>query len=247
MTEFIKQDLSGSTFYDVDLADTDFRSVNFARVRMRGVDLCDVEISGELKNVVINGIDVVPLVEAERERRDPLLAKMRPADADGFREAWTILDDLWAGTIDRARKLTPEQLNAPVEDEWSFLQTLRHLVFATDSWVRRALLGDPAPWHPLGLSWAEAEARYLGDFTPLWDARPSLEEVLALREDRVSGVREVLKTLTDEKLNGQTTPVGGPGWPPPEAMPVREVLGTVLNEEYLHRQYAERDLDRLLS
>jgi hypothetical protein len=26
---------------------------------------------------------------------------------------------------------------------WSFIETLRHLVFATDSWIRRAMLGDP--------------------------------------------------------------------------------------------------------
>jgi hypothetical protein len=245
MTEFIKQDLSGSTFREVNLADTDFRGVNFYRVRMRGVELCDVEISGELKNVVINGIDVAPLVAAEQERRDPLLVKMRPADADGFREAWAILEDLWAGTIDRARRLTTEQLNTSVDGEWSFLQTLRHLAYATDAWVRRAYLGDPEPWHPLDLPWTEAGD--LCSFPPLWDARPPLEEVLALREDRTSGVREALSSLTDEKLNGQTTPVDAPGWPPPEAMPVREVLGTVLIEEYLHRQFAERDLEKLLS
>ncbi|MEV7629107.1 DinB family protein [Actinoplanes sp. NPDC089786] len=246
MTEFSRQDLSGSTFRDVNLAGADFRAVSFFQVRMRGVELCDVEISGELKNVVINGVDVAPLIAAELERRDPLLAKMRPADADGFREAWAILEELWAGTIERARTLTPDQLNASVDDEWSFLQTLRHLCYATDAWVRRAYLGDPAPWHPLDLPWDEA-----GDdvgFTVDRTSRPSFEEVLAVREDRVAGVREVLAGLTDERLNGQTQPVHGPGsWPPAQAMDVREVFVTVLSEEYSHRQYAERDLDKLLS
>jgi hypothetical protein len=31
------------------------------------------------------------------------------------------------------------------------IETQRHLVFATDAWVRRAILGDPTPWHPLNL------------------------------------------------------------------------------------------------
>jgi hypothetical protein len=244
MTEFIKRDLSGARFREVNLAGADFRSVSFFQVRMRGVELCDVEISGELKNVVINGIDVAPLVMAEMERRDPLWAKMRPADADGFREAWAILEELWAGTVERARALPPDRLHESVDDEWSFIQTLRHLSYATDVWVRRAYLGDPAPWHPLDLPWDES-----GDdvgFAVDREARPSLDEVLALRADRVAGVREALRDLTDDQLNGQTTPVHGPGfWPPAEAMPVREVLGTVLNEEYLHRQYAERDLAKL--
>jgi DinB superfamily len=34
-------------------------------------------------------------------------------------------------------------LHESVGGEWSFIETLRHLVFATDSWIRRAILGDP--------------------------------------------------------------------------------------------------------
>jgi hypothetical protein len=38
----------------------------------------------------------------------------------------------------------------------------------------------------------------------------------------------------------------GPGWPPEgETFPVRECLVIVLNEEWWHRQYAERDLSVL--
>jgi hypothetical protein len=36
--------------------------------------------------------------------------------------------------------------------------------------------------------------------------------------------------------------VDGPGWPPPRSFPVRECLLVVLNEEWEHRLYAERDL-----
>src|SRR5262249_20158228 len=130
-----------------------------------------------------------------------------------------------------------------VEGEWSFIQTLRHLVFATDAWIRRAILGDPAPWDALGLPWSEM------DDTPGVpndrEARPSLDQVLELRRDRMSTVHTVVDGLTDESLAGESTPVAGPGWPPARSFPVRECLLVILNEEWEHRLYAERDLDAL--
>jgi hypothetical protein len=127
-----------------------------------------------------------------------------------------------------------------VDGEWSFIQTLRHLAFATDTWILRALQGDPRPWHPLSLPFDE--------MTPApevpWDrdARPTLDEALSLRADRQAAMRRVVDDLTDDQLAGSTTPVEGPAWPPAHAFPVQEVLGTILNEEWEHRRYAERDL-----
>jgi hypothetical protein len=127
-----------------------------------------------------------------------------------------------------------------VDGEWSFIETLRHLVFATDSWVRRAVLGDPSPWHPLDLPWDE-----MPDIPGVprdREARPSLDEVLALRCDRVARMRALLDGLSDESLAGSTEPVDAPGWPGPHSYPVRECLLVVLTEEWHHRLYAERDL-----
>jgi len=70
---------------------------------MRGVELVDVDISGELQNVVVNGVDIAPLIEAELNRRMPERARMRPDDSDGFRAAWAVLERLWEGTLARAR------------------------------------------------------------------------------------------------------------------------------------------------
>jgi hypothetical protein len=77
------------------------------------------------------------------------------------------------------------------------------------------------------------------------DARPALEAVLELRRDRMSTVRQVLEGLTATSLGGHTEPVDGPGWPEPRSYPVRECLQVILNEEWEHRLYAERDLDAL--
>jgi len=119
---------------------------------MRGVELVDVDIHGEIVNLTVNGVDIGPLVNAELDRRYPGRAKMRPADPAGIRDAWGILERLWDQTIERARRLRPELLHKSVDGEWSFIETLRHLVFATgrggvDSRVLAGPRADrPAAW-----------------------------------------------------------------------------------------------------
>lgn len=242
-SHFERVDLTGSEFRAADLSHARFRGVDLSGAVMRGVELVDVRIDGEIENLVVNGVDVAPFVEAELDRRQPDRARMRPTDPEGFRVAWDIVERLWAGTVDRARGLDPALLHESVDGEWSFIETLRHLVFATDAWVRRAILGDPSPWDPLDLPWDEMPD------TPGIPrdrrVRPSLNEVLALRDDRMATVRGVIEDLTDESLAGSTEPIEGAGWPPPESFPVRECLLIVLNEEWHHRQFAERDLDVL--
>lgn len=245
VTDFTKQDLSGARFQDVDLTGARFRNVDLAGASIRGVYAVDVEIDGWIDNVRVNGVDVVPLVEAELNRRDPDRVKISATDAAGMRDAWDMLERRWQRTVERARSLPPEQLDERVEDEWSFIETLRHLIFATDAWVLRAYLGEPAPWHPLGL--AHDEMYEVLPTSMDRDARPSLDEMLALRADRMATVRQVLADLTDEKLAGTTKPVLEPGYPASESFPVKRCLRAILNEEWAHRVFAERDLDILSS
>src|SRR6266487_5248311 len=243
MAEFVKQDLSGARFEQVDFSRAWFRNVYFTGATLRGAWLEDVDIDGEIRNVRINGVDIAPLIEAELNRRYPDRAKLDPADAAGFGEAWAIIERVWPPTVERARRLPPDLLHERVEGEWSFIETLRHLVFATDAWVKRAILGAPSPWDRLDLPHDEMpdEPNVPRDR----GARPSLDEVLALRADRMATVRHVLADLTDEKLAGMTEPVIEPGYPEQESFAVRRCLQAVLNEEWLHRLYAERDLDVL--
>jgi len=262
MTEFREQDLTGTRFERVSLRgaafsqvylnDARMQAVDFTGARIRGalfnasrlsgVELVDVEISGELKNVVVNGVDIAPLVEAELNRRMPERGKMRPDDPDGFREAWAILERLWEDTVARASTFPEAALHRNVNDEWSFIQTLRHLNFAGAAWVGRMILGNVSPWHPLDLPWDEAPG---WDGIP-WDreARPSLDEVLTVRRERQAMVRHVMESLTDEQLASEVTRTE-PGWPRMESFPFKECLRIVLNEEWEHRLYAERDLTSL--
>ena len=242
-SRFERVDLSGAELRDVDLSGARFAAVDFSGAVLRGVELVNVSIYGELLNVTVNGVDIAPLVDAELNRRYPDRAKMRPADPAGFREAWDLLERLWGQTVERARRLQPELLHESVDGEWSFIETLRHLAFATDAWIRRAILGDPAPWDPLDLPWDE-----MPDTPGIprdRDVRPTLDIVLELRRDRMSTARRVIENLTDASLDAHTEPVEGPGWPRPRSYPVRECLLVILDEEWEHRLYAERDLDVL--
>jgi hypothetical protein len=248
-SRFDRVDFSRSTFRSVDLTDVDIRNAALANVRMRGVELMHVELWGELLDVRVNGIDIAPLVMAELDRQHPERVRLRPTDAAGFREAWAVIEDLWSGTVDRARRLEavdPALLHESVDDEWSFIQTLRHLAFATSSWLTRAIQGDPAPWHALELPWDEMPPTAGVPMDRA--ARPTLDEALELRLDRSGRVRSYLSTLTDEQLAAETSPLVGGGWPPEgETFPVKECLDVLLNEEWWHRQFAERDLAALES
>lgn len=263
MTEFREQDLTGarfervslrsaaftevhlndSTMREVDLGGLRVRAALLYDARLRGIEMRDVEIHGELRNVVVNGVDIAPLIEAELDRRDPDRVKMRPEDAEGFREGWATLQRLWDGTIARARTFPEDVLHEGVDGEWSFVQTLRHLNFANAAWVDRMLLGVDSPWHPLDLPWDEAPG---WDGVIPWDldARPSLDEVLAVRRERTAVIDGVLASLTDELLDTEVRR-DSPGYPQGETLPYKECLRVVLNEGWEHRLYAERDLDLL--
>jgi uncharacterized damage-inducible protein DinB len=253
VTDFNDADLRGSTFTHVHLGGAVFRSstlegarfveVDLTGVRVRGAWLRDLDLDGVLEGVTLNGVDVGPYVEAELERRYPERAARRRGDADGFREAWAINQRSWEATVARARQLPEELLDERVDGEWSFIQTLRHLVFCTDAWLTRALLGEPSPYSPLGLP--HDEMPDIPGVPRDRDARPDLAEVLAVRADRTASVREVMAGLTDERLRGTTEPVLEPGYPESESYPVLRCLQAVVDEESLHRQFAERDLDVL--
>ena len=167
MVEFAHKDLQGSRFEDVHLGgsrfdnvhlgDTRFQNVWFGGARLHGVGLVDVEIHGEVDNLRINGVDIAPFVECYGcIRTGPGCGRWT---ADGFREAWDILERRWAETVDRARAMDPTLLHERVDEQWSFIETLRHLIFATDAWLYRAYLGEPRPWHPLDLPHDDMEGR----------------------------------------------------------------------------------------
>jgi uncharacterized damage-inducible protein DinB len=249
MQQFIEQDLHGATFHQVflqgarfnqvDLTDADFREVRMGGIRIRGAELDGADLSGDFRTLIVNGVDVAPLVEAELNRRDPERAIIFREDADSFREGWAIMERRWAATIDRARQLPEGALHESVNDEWSFIQTLRHVCFVSASWIERAVLGVERPWHPLDLPWDSSPE--VAGLTTERDARPSLDEVLELFHRRQRTVREYLADVTDDDLaRGVTTDESS--WPRIEDFPAGGCVFVTVTESYEHHQFAERDL-----
>ena len=78
-------------------------------------------------------------------------------------------------------------------------------------------------------------------------ARPSLDEVLALRADRMATVRQVIADLTDDDAGRHDRTGHRARLPRVGELPRRRCLRVILNEEWEHRLFAERDLDILES
>jgi uncharacterized protein YjbI with pentapeptide repeats len=131
-------DLRGAEFVDTDLHGARFVRADLSGVVMRAVDVQDADIDapwlldGE-SSLRVNGVDVAPFVDAELNRRFPGRAERRAEDPDGLRAAWATLERTWAGTLDRVAALPAGTVDVPVDGEWSFAQTLRHLVMAMDT------------------------------------------------------------------------------------------------------------------
>ena len=125
-----------------------------------------------------------------------------------------------------------------MDGEWSLAQTLRHLVMATDTWVRGAAQGVDAPYHPIGVPNAEyATDGYDPAVFSLTD--PTWSQVLDVRADRQRIVRELLDGATPDEL---ARTVRHP-WAPTATVTVGSCVRTVLEEEWEHLRYARRDLD----
>lgn len=132
--------MSVTEFHEQDLTGAQINGALFNGSRMRGVEPVDVVISGELRNVVVNGVDIAPLVDAAPQLR------------------------------------------------------------------QRRLGGPDDPRQRLAMARAgSAMGR---------------------------GARQLVSEVTRTE----------PGWPRTEGFPIKECLRIVLNEEWEHRLYAERDL-----
>jgi hypothetical protein len=234
--------LSGARIEDADFSHSRLHAANFEGAKITDAWFVGADISGDLEGLRLNGVEVAPLVTAELDRLYPERVKLRALDPDGLAAAWTMLEDAWQDTVTRARALPPSSLFVRVDDEWSFVETLRHLVTATDCWLRRMIKGMDRPYHPWGLagSWLSDPASWGLDPA----ASPSLDEVLDVRRERMDEVRQTIAAVTPEELERVCVPPNTPGHPN-DPRPVLACLHVILNEEWEHNRYAVRDLELL--
>ena len=224
---------------DLDLAGARLHSPDLEGARITDGWLRNTDISGFIEGLRVNGVDVAPLVEAELDRRQPERQLLRATDPDGLAEGWTVVEGTWAATVERAERLPAPMLDERVEGDWSFIETLRHLVMATDSWLLRMVGQVARPYHPWGLA-----GSFLADPAGLGldvAAQPSLAEVLEVRRGRMDEVRSTIARVTPEELARVCDPPDATGHPSSPST-VLECLHVILNEEWEHAQYANRDL-----
>ncbi|HET7734882.1 MAG TPA: DinB family protein [Nocardioidaceae bacterium] len=236
-------DLQGATFTGVNLHGARIRGSDLSGAVMRGIDIKDADIDAPWLpdgSLLVNGVDVVPYVEAELDRRFPGREQRRARDPESLRQAWRVLQETWGRTLERAAAMPAGSVDVSVDGEWSFAQTLRHLVMATDTWLGRTVLEREQPYHPLALADASAEEEGL-DMSVFTTETPTYDEVLAARAERVGMVTEFLSSVTDDDLEA---PRKNP-WAPDHPETTRSCLHVILEEEWEHHRYAVRDLDTI--
>jgi hypothetical protein len=234
----------GSRVDDLDLSGVHLHGANLESAKFTDADFRGADISGYIEGLRINGVDIEPLVQAELDRRFPERVKLRAGDVDALRDAWSMLEGLWAETTERASRLPRDHQLRRVNGEWSFVETVRHLVFATDCWLFRAVHLARHPYHPWGLPWTGVVpewARALGLDTA---ATPDLAEVLPVRLAHQQAVKAMLQHVTNPELAEVRMAPDEPGHPNGEHS-VLQCLHVLLNEEWEHHRYALRDLDVL--
>ncbi|GAA4365955.1 DinB family protein [Nocardioides caricicola] len=238
-------EFEGGSFLRASFKGATFRYSDLSGVTMRSVDVGGLDIDSHdlaFGTLLVNGVDVVPLVEAELNRQFPGRELQNAETPDGLREGWLAVQAAWQTTV---AGTPPELVDAHVEDEWSLAQTLRHLVLATDAWLRGAIQGVEQPFHEIGQIFTGAE-RMGFDMSIFRTDEPTYDEILAVRAERQQLVTDFLAAATPELLAEERgNPWGGPDddWHPT----VGDCVRVILEEEWAHLRYIRRDLALLRS
>lgn len=231
MTEEFEGDLAGAVFWGADLSGATFRDVNLTGASISHAWLVDVNIDALVERLVVNGVDVTDYVN-QHDPWFPLRTMLRPDTPADMVATWQRIEAEWATTMQQARALPAAALDERVNDEFSFAQTLRHLVFATDKWCTVPVLGDT--FHPIGLpNTGSLDFPFPGlDLA----TTPPHDEVVAVRADRMARVGTLLASLSSDRLDEEVDVLeNGPH-------SLRECIFTVFEEEFWHLRYARRDL-----
>lgn len=238
---FTNTGLSNARFHRVDLDGAQFRASSRSGVVMRAVDLDRSEIDAPWLydgSLLVNDVDVVPLVDAELNRRFPGRAERRATDPDGLRGAWEAVQSAWVAIVERVATMPDGAADISVDGEWSLAQTLRHLVLVTDMWLGYSVLRREQPFHPLALG---ARLPNWADPAVFATETPTYAEVLDARTGRVAMVTDFLAAVTMQELDSQRPNPNAPE----DHETVLSCLHTILEDEWEHQRYAVRDLDRI--
>ena len=230
-------EFEGATFLQTSFKGATLRFSDLRGVTMRGVDVGGLDIDSHdlfFGSLLVNGVDVVPLVDAELNRQFPGRELQKAQTPEGLREGWVAVQSAWETTV---AATPPDLVDAHVDDEWSLAQTLRHLVLATDAWLRGAILRVPQPFHEIGQIFTGADEMGF-DMSVFRAEPPAYEEILAVRAERQRLVTDFLATATRELLAEEREDPWGSDWRPT----VGDCVRVILEEEWAHLRYIRRDM-----
>ncbi len=235
------QEFAGANFVRASFKGATLRFSDVSGVTMRSVDVGGLDIDSHdlfLGSLFVNGVDVVPLVDAELNRQFPGRELQKAETPEGLRGGWVTVQAAWQTTV---ADTPPDLVDAHVDDEWSLAQTLRHLILATDAWLRGGILRIEQPFHEIGQIFTGAEEMGF-DMAIFRTDPPAFEEILAVRAERQQMVTDFLATTTAELLaEERDDPWGGDDWRPT----VGDCIRVILEEEWAHLRYVRRDLARM--
>jgi hypothetical protein len=235
------KEFEGATFVKASFKGATLRFSDVSGVTMRSVDVGGLDIDSHdlfFGSLFVNGVDVVPLVDAELNGQFPGRELQKAQTPEGLRDGWVAVQSAWQTTV---ADTPPHLVDAHVEDEWSLAETLRHLILATDAWLRGGILEVQQPFHEIGQIFTGAGEMGF-DMSIFRADPPTYEEILAVRAERQQLVTDFLAAATPELLaEERENPWGGGDWHPT----VGDCIRVILEEEWAHLRYIRRDLAQL--
>jgi hypothetical protein len=139
-------------------------------------------------------------------------------------------------TIARASSFSEDQRQQRVNDEWSTVESLRHIVLIIDLWLARTIQGEQDPFHPMALPPSFMPPKPFPESSIDPDARPSFAEAFQVVHGRINSVGEYVDALTPDEL---ARPIEA------HAGTVGGALSVIFNELAARDRFMNRDLDLL--
>src|SRR3954465_15562032 len=97
------KEFEGATFVEVSFKGAALRFSDVSGVTMRSVDVDGLDIDSHdlfFGSLVVNGVDVVPLVDAELNRQFPGRELQKSQAPEGLREGWVAVQSAWRTTVE---------------------------------------------------------------------------------------------------------------------------------------------------
>lgn len=158
-----------------------------------------------------------------------------PADPDAARASVREVTGLLEATIARASSFTEADRHRRVNDEWSTVESLRHIVFVVDIWLGKLIGGREDPFHPIGLPPHFVPRKPAGSSIDP-DADPTFAQVCEVVRGRIQTLAAYADAVTPEEL---ARPIGT------HAQTVAGGLGVIFDELVFHDGFINRDLDAI--